>query len=311
MRIFTFERISQKILVIILFSLSFLIDSKPIYADKYSPFEVSPSMELRINFWEKIFSKFSDQTLVIHDRDFPHVIFATAPKQDKEKLAKEMNNFRSILADFSRVGKQAAKFTPLHASIWSLYSKDRNALSSLIAGSSQIRVQSGLADSFRIAVGRSQGGIKVMEAIFAQEGLPSDLTRIVFVESMFNGSARSKVGAVGFWQLMPATAKPHIRVDSNIDERTMLHPSTRAAAKVLQANYKALESWPLAITAYNHGLGGMKRAVKATGSKNLDQILLQYESPSFGFASRNFYAEFMGAKRAYYHFQMKTLSDRR
>jgi membrane-bound lytic murein transglycosylase D len=63
----------------------------------------------------------------------------------------------------------------------------------------------------------------------------------------------------------------------------------------LQHNYSVLQSWPLAITAYNHGLSGVRRAVRQTGTKDLDQIIRDYESPSFGFASRNFYAAFLAA----------------
>ena len=56
-----------------------------------------------------------------------------------------------------------------------------------------------------------------------------------------------------------------------------------------------LKSWPLAITAYNHGLGGIQRAVRRVGSKNLNTIIDKYRHRRFGFASKNFYAEFLAA----------------
>jgi membrane-bound lytic murein transglycosylase D len=65
------------------------------------------------------------------------------------------------------------------------------------------------------------------------------------------------------------------------------------------ANYKELSAWPLAVTAYNHGRGGMAKAVRDTRTAQLGTIINNYRSPSFGFASKNFYAEFLAAARTY------------
>jgi membrane-bound lytic murein transglycosylase D len=72
--------------------------------------------------------------------------------------------------------------------------------------------------------------------------------------------------------------------------------STQAAAKLLQMNYRQLGSWPLALTAYNHGTAGVSRAVRATGSRDLCTIIERYQSRSFRFASSNFYAQFLAAR---------------
>jgi membrane-bound lytic murein transglycosylase D len=83
------------------------------------------------------------------------------------------------------------------------------------------------------------------------------------------------------------------------DER--YHPlrASEAAARHLEENYEALRSWPLAITAYNHGRAGMKRAVRRVGTRDLGEIVDRYRSRTFGFASRNFYAEFVAAAVVY------------
>src|SRR6185295_9251151 len=60
-------------------------------------------------------------------------------------------------------------------------------------------------------------------------------------------------------------------------------------------NYEVLGTWPLAITAYNHGRAGIARAVRETGTTDIGQIVHRYRGPLFGFASRNFYAEFLAA----------------
>jgi len=115
------------------------------------------------------------------------------------------------------------------------------------------------------------------------------------VESSFNVRARSSVGAVGMWQFMPDTGKKFLRIDDAVDERKDPLASTRAAARLLKENRKLLGNWPLAITAYNHGTEGIFRAIGAVGSQKLEDLIRNYQSPTFGFASKNFYAEFLAA----------------
>jgi membrane-bound lytic murein transglycosylase D len=80
-----------------------------------------------------------------------------------------------------------------------------------------------------------------------------------------------------------------------VDERLNVRLSTIAATKLLRENYEALGTWPLAITAYNHGANGMKQAVATVGTTDFGTIVQQYRGPLFGFASKNFYAEFLAA----------------
>lgn len=98
---------------------------------------------------------------------------------------------------------------------------------------------------------------------------------------------------------MPSTARLYLKMELEYDERFNPLRATEAAARLLTANYKSLATWLLAITAYNHGAAGMRRAVRTTGSRDLGRIVTRYRSRSFGFASRNFYAEFIAATRVY------------
>jgi len=125
--------------------------------------------------------------------------------------------------------------------------------------------------------------------------LPPELSFLPVVESSYDMSARSFVGAVGIWQFMPATGKSYMRVDRFIDERRDPMESTRGAAAYLDQAYGYLGSWPLAITSYNYGQAGMARAVAEIGSSNLVDLIQQYNHPNFGFAPKQFYAEFLAA----------------
>jgi membrane-bound lytic murein transglycosylase D len=82
----------------------------------------------------------------------------------------------------------------------------------------------------------------------------------------------------------------------SVSRRSEVFDSTVAAAKLLKQNFDRTQSWPLALTAYNHGLNGVMKAVQRTGSRDLCTIIERYESPSFRFASSNFYAQFLAAR---------------
>jgi membrane-bound lytic murein transglycosylase D len=71
-----------------------------------------------------------------------------------------------------------------------------------------IRTQTGIRERYAEAVRRAWRYLPVMEQIFSQEyGLPKELTRIPFIESSFDYTAYSSVGAAGIWQFMPRTAR--------------------------------------------------------------------------------------------------------
>ncbi len=159
-----------------------------------------------------------------------------------------------------------------------------------------IRCQTGQKDRFRDGVIRSGAYLDEIKRIFRSQGLPEDLSYLPHVESSFNPNAYSKFGAAGMWQFTRSTGKHYMKVGYTIDERRDPMISTYAAAKLLRHNYRKLQNWPLAMTAYNHGLSGMLRAQRKKGS--YERIFTEYRSRIFKFASRNFYSEFLAAREA-------------
>jgi hypothetical protein len=83
------------------------------------------------------------------------------------------------------------------------------------------------------------------------------------------------------------------------DDRLDPVRATQAAAQLLSHNHDLLGDWPLAITAYNYGTGGMLQAVEATGGGDYSQVFRRYDGPRFGFASKNYYSEFLAALQVY------------
>ena len=161
--------------------------------------------------------------------------------------------------------------------------------------SHRIKVQRGISERFTAGVRRSGRYMEHMRKIFAARQLPLELVYLPLVESSFRNDARSFRGAVGMWQFMPRTGRRYMRVTRLVDERRDPLEATRAAARLLQENYRELKTWPLAVTAYNHGRAGMKRAVRRVGTRDIVTIIRRYRSRTFKFASKNFYAEFLAA----------------
>lgn len=162
-----------------------------------------------------------------------------------------------------------------------------------------VRAQVGLRDRFLEGLKRSQRTMPAIEEIFQNYGIPREISRLAFVESLFNERAFSKAGAAGLWQFMPGTARHYMTVNHQIDERYNPLVATRGAARLLLKNYNLLGTWPLAINAYNSGPANLQKAISAVGTRDIATIIRGYKGGSYAFASRNFYPSFLAALEIY------------
>ncbi len=178
--------------------------------------------------------------------------------------------------------------------VLALWGKSANA-QRLLEAAGSIRFQLGQSDRFREGLVRSTIWEGHIADVFANQGLPPELATLPHVESSFNPAAYSKVGAAGLWQFMRSTGRRYMRIDDAVDERLDPYRSTEAAAQLLAYNYRVLGTWPLALTAYNHGAGGLRRAKAELGTDDYVTINRLYRGRTFGFASRNFYPSFLAA----------------
>ncbi|MBK5269685.1 MAG: lytic transglycosylase domain-containing protein [Bacteroidia bacterium] len=107
----------------------------------------------------------------------------------------------------------------------------------------------------------------MMDEILVQHGLPKELKYLSVIESQLKSNARSRAGAVGPWQFMPATARNFgLKVNRYSDERTDYFKSTHAASSYLTDLFAIYGDWLLVIAAYNGGPGNVNRAIKKSGS---------------------------------------------
>ena len=159
----------------------------------------------------------------------------------------------------------------------------------------RVKAQRGIKERTAAGIKRSGRYIAQIRQIFQNRGLPPELTYLPIVESSYEITARSSVGALGIWQFMPRTGREYMRVNSSLDERRDPIEASRAAAAYLKQAYEYLGSWPLAITSYNYGQAGVARAVAEVGSTNLVDLIEKYNHPYWGFPPKQFYAEFLAA----------------
>ncbi|MCR5050437.1 MAG: transglycosylase SLT domain-containing protein [Paludibacteraceae bacterium] len=108
----------------------------------------------------------------------------------------------------------------------------------------------------------------IFEEALGRYQLPYELKYVPIIESALNPMARSRVGAAGLWQFMPATGKLYgLEINSLVDERMDPIRSTEAACRFLRALYSVYHDWNLVIAAYNCGGGNVNKAIHRAGGK--------------------------------------------
>src|ERR1043165_673843 len=121
---------------------------------------------------------------------------------------------------------------------------------------------------------RSGQYMKLARKIFAEEGVPLDVTWLGQVESAWKPKAVSWAAASGLWQFIPGTGRMYgLRQNAYIDERNSFEQATRASArhlKDLATRYNG--NWELAMAAYNTGAGNIDRAISRAGTANFWMI---------------------------------------
>lgn len=256
-----------------------------------------------VDFWVDMYTKYTGKHAVIHDAenlgiryevvDLSQISGRASRRYISRQLTFRKKYYASILAKLAAqngdcLGAEECRVAALFGGTRD-GSRYRDAIDNL-------RTQHGLSDRFRNGLITSGQYMPEMRKIFTSHKIPLDLLALPHVESSFNVAAYSRVGAAGIWQFMRSTGRHFMKINGNVDERRDPLTATDGAARFLKANYSEIGSWPLTVTSYNHGKNGMMHAKRIYGD-NIEAIIRNYHGPAFGFASRNFYTEFLAARK--------------
>jgi membrane-bound lytic murein transglycosylase D len=264
------------------------------------PFPVYPCIEQNVDFWTEVYTKYPTTQGIVHDGTNLHIIYEViellppemhgARKTNRKWIRNARNKYKTIL---EKLAHGASASDEEARRVAALFGPNADP-ATFRRAMHNIRCQIGQKDRFREGLIRSGAYLDQIKQIFRSHALPEDLAYLPHVESSFNPKACSKFGAAGVWQFTHSTGTRFMTVGHALDERWDPIRSSQAAAQLLKRSYEKLGSWPMAITAYNHGIKGMLRAKRANSS--YEAIFKDYKSRIFKFASRNFYPEFLAAR---------------
>jgi membrane-bound lytic murein transglycosylase D len=288
-------------------------------------FRVSNFFYPTVNFWFLIYTQFSSHHVIIHDKnnlsliykvlDFSNLISKNLPgstsyvlkqKLTAEKLS-ELKSFLNILIEnpFSLKPEAKTIYGFLKSSGVKIPINKTARKKFFIGLKDNIRSQTGQRNFIKEGIVRSLPFKSFLQYYFLEHKLPKELLAIPFLESSFNPIAESKAGALGAWQFMPHIANYYLPKRAHtpiIDYRSNVGVISIAAAILMKQNFQIMRSWDLAVTAYNSGTKHLLKTKRELSSKfssvNLEHIVLHSDSEHFGFASKNFYSEFLALVHA-------------
>ncbi len=267
-------------------------------------FPCSDTMREGVDFWKNVWTRWTLEQVVLHDTDHPSIVYEVfeLPPPAGEVYTDEQREYvkgrrEALEARLAAIESKVASAAPLADDEKELALKiaDAAGTGGIMGASQRVRSQRGLRERFRRGLEISGRYHDAFVAVFRDAGLPEGLADLPHVESSFQVAARSSAGAVGVWQFTRGAARRFMRLTPGLDERLDPVAAARGAARYLKTAYDQLGSWPLAITSYNHGIEGMRAARDRFGT-DFSRILSEYDGRTFGFASKNFYKEFLAAR---------------
>ncbi|MBK1695264.1 lytic transglycosylase [Chromatium weissei] len=269
-----------------------------------STFPVPAEIKDNVDFWRHVYGVWSRGEVAIHDDEHMGVIYEVAKipgaiqagytANQKDWLNARLSDYASALRGLEERVRSRQTLTSRDKELLAKF-ENSGGNAAIYGAADRLRAQRGLRERFRRSLEVSGRYDQAFREIMQSHNVPADLAYLPHVESSFQMNAKSSVGASGVWQFMPATGRVYMTVNDNIDERYDPILAADGAARYLSQAYRRLKSWPLAITSYNHGQGGMAKAKSLHGDQ-IGKIVKNYNGKAFGFASRNYYAEFVAAR---------------
>lgn len=242
----------------------------PALASASSVFPEPSCLKTSVDFWERVYTTWGRDTMVVHDSETFKVYSVTSvpPAEDKKRRRRAVDEAVA----------QARSLLPAEEK-------------------ARVRAQNGIKERFAEGVRLAKKHDERVREALRASGVPAELALLPHVESSFQPNARSKVGARGVWQVMPATLRTYFGRKAKASRLSDVEFATTVAIEVLKDNYSQLSSWPLAVKAYHTGLGRIKKAVKQTGTTDVCVITSTFEDRAYKFASRNYYSQLLATIR--------------
>jgi membrane-bound lytic murein transglycosylase D len=266
-------------------------------------FPMPDAYQPNVEFWTRVYGEWSDSQAAIHDMRYINLVLAVVDMPDKNgllaeaarsTLVKRVAEIKKVLTDLDK-DTNAPALSAEHKRIYDLY-KGIYDPSKFKLAAENLRIQYGIKNRFGKGLGLMTLYVDQIKTICREEGVPEEIAYLPLVESSFNNSSLSKTRAAGIYQFMATTGRTYgLTINDSIDQRLDPFAASRAAARYLKRSHSMFGNWPLAIMSYNHGQQGISRAVHEVGSDDFMTILNNYRGRVFGFASQNFYAEFLAA----------------
>jgi len=272
-------------------------------------------------FWFNIYTQYSSKNVVIHDSthldliyhvlDFDELYKSDIHRFAKAKLQSNLSqeyigSLKKTLISLSKKKSLFKKY--LNKEEISMIQAIKNGNLTIPKNKKKrlkffknlaknIRTQLGQRDKIYNGLARSIPYRPFIINLLHEFKLPQELLAISFLESSFNPAAVSKVAASGVWQFMPYISNLFMpKITEYYDYRSNPVISSVAAFHLLKQNKMILKKWDLAVPAYNSGtkhLVKARRKFKKVKNLSLEYILERYDHAHLGFASKNFYSEFL------------------
>ncbi|MBT7611471.1 MAG: lytic transglycosylase domain-containing protein [Bacteriovoracaceae bacterium] len=267
-----------------------------------------------VHFWFNVYTLYNSNFSIIHDKNNLSLVYKVL---DYTSLLKSVLNHHtkvSLMSQFTLNKVRALKKSIRNLSLNINIGKDEKDIKKMLikarikipkTSKKRTKFYNRLAFNMRAQTGQknniTQGIInfsnyrKTTEKIISIINLPEELLAIPFLESSYNVNAVSKVGAAGVWQFMPRIARHFMSQSKQTDMRLNPLLASVAAFHLLKQNKQILKRWDLGITAYNSGTKHIVRARKKFKKQNLSlqEYIERYKHPHIGFATKNFYSEYL------------------
>ena len=240
-----------------------------------------------MNFWRRVYTEITTNEGFVHDDTRLDIVYETVRLSNVERSrarasASEAGR-RYVRALRAIAARQTRQPDPVGAAGHGVVGPEHQQARRCPTRAERVRFQLGQADNFREGLIRSGAWEDYVKKTMtrgraaARDRLVAARRVVVQPGRAFEGRRRRHVAVHG------STGRRFMRIDNVVDERLDPYNSTRAAALLMQQNYEVTRAWPLAITAYNHGASGMRRAIEQVGTDDIARDRAQVQEPQLRF----------------------------